>query len=104
LWPITSNGEVTASLRHRFEVRSIHERFDGGGYPDGLAGEAIPLGARVVAVCDAFDAMTSNRPYRRTMDETGALAELQRHAGTQFDPDVVRAFCLARERELVPAA
>jgi diguanylate cyclase (GGDEF)-like protein len=85
-------------------IRSIHERFDGSGYPDGLAGEAIPLGARVVAVCDAFDAMTSNRPYRRTMDEASAIAELQRHAGTQFDPQVVRAFCLARERELVPAS
>jgi diguanylate cyclase (GGDEF)-like protein len=84
-------------------VRSIHERFDGGGYPDGLAGEAIPLGARVVAVCDAFDAMTSNRPYRRTLDEAGAIAELRRNAGTQFDPEVVQAFCLARERELVPA-
>jgi diguanylate cyclase (GGDEF)-like protein len=79
-------------------VRCVHERVDGTGYPDGLAGEEIPIGARVVSVCDAFNAMTSDRPYRSTVGEEPALAELRRHAGTQFDPDVVRAFCAARER------
>jgi two-component system, cell cycle response regulator len=73
-------------------VRSSHERFDGGGYPDGLAGEAIPLGARVIFVCDAFDAMTSNRSYSTAIPRHEALTELHRCAGTQFDPRVVEAF------------
>jgi diguanylate cyclase (GGDEF)-like protein len=73
-------------------VRSSHERFDGGGYPDGLAGEAIPLGARVIFVCDAFDAMTSNRSYSNAISRAEALTELHRCAGTQFDPGVVEAF------------
>ena len=72
-------------------VRSSHERWDGAGYPDGLAGEAIPLGARIVAVCDAFDAMTKERAYSAGMDGDAALAELRRCAGTQFDPRVVAA-------------
>jgi HD-GYP domain-containing protein (c-di-GMP phosphodiesterase class II) len=73
-------------------VRSTHERFDGSGYPDGLAGEEIPLGARVIAVCDAFTAMTSSRPYaaQRTLPE--AIAELRHCAGSQFDPTVVELF------------
>jgi diguanylate cyclase (GGDEF)-like protein len=81
-------------------VRSSHERWDGDGYPDGLRGDEIPLGARVVAVCDAFDAMTTERPYRQSIDEGEAIAELRRCAGTQFDPMVVEAFCrvIARER------
>jgi two-component system, cell cycle response regulator len=81
-------------------VRSSHERWDGGGYPDGLRGDEIPLGARVVAVCDAFDAMTTERPYRQPIDQDEAIAELRRCAGTQFDPMVVEAFCrvIARER------
>jgi diguanylate cyclase (GGDEF)-like protein len=74
-------------------VRSSHEHFDGSGYPDGLAGEAIPLGARIVAVCDAFDAMTSSRPYRPPISVEQALEELRTCAGTQFDPAVVEAFC-----------
>ena len=73
-------------------VRSSHERWDGGGYPDGLAGEAIPLGARIVAVCDAYEAMTSARVYRAVVTPADALAELERCAGTQFDPSVVAAF------------
>jgi HD-GYP domain-containing protein (c-di-GMP phosphodiesterase class II) len=73
-------------------VRSSHERWDGGGYPDGLAGEEIPLGARIVCVCDAFDAMTTDRPYRPRMRTEAALAELRAGAGTQFDPRVVKAF------------
>jgi two-component system, cell cycle response regulator len=81
-------------------VRSSHERWDGGGYPDGLRGDEIPLGARVVAICDAFDAMTTERPYRHPVAEEEALLELRRCAGTQFDPMVVEAFCkvIARER------
>jgi len=73
-------------------VRSSHERFDGGGYPDGLAGEAIPLGARVIFVCDAFDAMTSTRSYSPAVSTDEALQELRACAGTQFDPRVVEAF------------
>ena len=77
-------------------VRSTHERWDGGGYPDGLAGEEIPLGARIVGVCDAFDAMTTDRPYRRSISEAEAIAELRRSGGAQFDPAVVEEFCRAR--------
>ena len=73
-------------------MRASHERFDGSGYPDGLAGSNIPLGSRVVAVCDAFDAMISERPYSATRSAPDALAELQSCAGTQFDPVVVAAF------------
>ena len=72
-------------------VRSSHERYDGRGYPDRLMGEEIPLGARIVAVCDAFHAMTSDRPYRRAVSTADALAELRRCAGRQFDPMVVAA-------------
>ena len=85
-------------------VRSSHERFDGTGYPDGLSGEAIPLGGRIIAVCDAFDVMVSGRPYRRAITADDALAELRRCAGTQLDPRVVEAFCApAVEHILVPA-
>ncbi|HKP89316.1 MAG TPA: diguanylate cyclase [Thermoleophilaceae bacterium] len=73
-------------------VRSSHESYDGSGYPDGLRGEAIPLGARIIAICDAYDAMTSTRPYRAAMSSEVALAEVRRCAGTQFDPAVVEAF------------
>ena len=77
-------------------VRSTHERWDGGGYPDGLAGEEIPLGSRVVSVCNAFDAMTSPRAYRSTVHPGEALQEIQACAGTQFDPDVVEALTRVR--------
>ena len=76
-------------------VRSSHERWDGGGYPDGLAGDEIPLGSRVVSVCDAFDAMTTDRPYRPAVSEQTALSELASCAGSQFDPNVVAAFARA---------
>ena len=74
-------------------VRATHERWDGQGYPDGLAGDEIPLAARIIAVCDAFSAMTSKRPYRLSVTTEQALDELRRCAGTQFDPEVVRVFC-----------
>ncbi len=73
-------------------VRHHHERFDGTGYPDGLRAEEIPLAARVFAVADAFDAMTSDRPYRPAMSLERALEEIVEGAGTQFDPEVVRVF------------
>ncbi len=74
-------------------VRSSHERWDGRGYPDGLAGEEIPLGSRIIAVCDAYDASVSDRAYDRARSPEQALAELQRNAGTQFDPSVVERLC-----------
>ncbi len=72
-----------------------HERYDGQGYPDRLAGQDIPLAGRILAVADAFDAMTSDRPYRRAMSPQTAIAELKREAGAQFDPEVVAAFMRA---------
>jgi diguanylate cyclase (GGDEF)-like protein len=74
-------------------IRSSHERLDGHGYPDGLQGHSIPLGSRIIAVCDAFDAMTSGRPYRDALTAEAAVAELERHSATQFDPEVVAALC-----------
>jgi two-component system cell cycle response regulator len=74
-------------------VRSSHERWDGTGYPDRLAGEEIPLGARVIAICDSFRAMIDERVYKRAMSVEEALAELRRCAGTQFDPELVEVFC-----------
>ncbi|HUG63704.1 MAG TPA: HD domain-containing phosphohydrolase [Gaiellaceae bacterium] len=76
-------------------VRAVHERPDGTGYPDGLHLDAIPIASRIIAVVDAYDAMTSGRPYQRPVPTTLALAELRRHAGTQFDQTVVEAFATA---------
>jgi HD-GYP domain-containing protein (c-di-GMP phosphodiesterase class II) len=73
-------------------VRSSHERYDGDGYPDRLAGEAIPIEARIVTVCDSFSAMTTTRPYRAALTVAQAIAELRRCSGSQFDPRVVEAF------------
>jgi two-component system, cell cycle response regulator len=73
-------------------VRSHHERFDGGGYPDGLAGEDIPLGSCIIAVCDAFVAMMRQRPYIDAITVVEALSELKRCSGTQFHPSAVDAF------------
>ena len=78
-----------------------HERWDGLGYPDGLVGDRIPLGARIIFVADAFDAMTSDRLYRAALTREEAVAEVERCAGTQFDPDVVEAF-LARVGAQIP--
>jgi ribonuclease P protein subunit RPR2 len=80
-------------------VRSHHERWDGHGYPDGRAGNEIPPAARIFAVADALDAMTSDRPYRRAMSWAAAGRELEQQAGRQFDPSVVDAF-KTRERSL----
>jgi HD-GYP domain-containing protein (c-di-GMP phosphodiesterase class II) len=80
-------------------VRFHHERFDGDGYPHGLRGEEIPLAARIFSVVDAFDAMTSHRPYRKARDVPEALEELRRCAGSQFDPEVVEAFVRLSEED-----
>jgi diguanylate cyclase (GGDEF)-like protein/putative nucleotidyltransferase with HDIG domain len=82
---IPGMGSVARIVRHE------HERYDGSGYPDGLAGEAIPLGSRVILACDAYHAMTSDRPYRAAMAHEYAVAELVRCAGSQFDPRIVAA-------------
>jgi HD-GYP domain-containing protein (c-di-GMP phosphodiesterase class II) len=83
----------TAGLEHLAgAVRATHEAWDGSGYPDGLTGDRIPLTARIVAVVDAFDAMTSERPYRRALPRPEARRRLRAHAGEQFDPRVVDAF------------
>jgi len=79
-------------------VRTHHERFDGKGYPAGLRSEEIPLGSRIFTIADAFDAMTSDRPYRKALPPEMARAEILRHSGTQFDPKVVQAFLLVYER------
>lgn len=73
-------------------VRAHHERYDGSGYPGGLRGEEIPIEARIIAVVDAYDAMISDRPYRKALDSAGACAEIKKNSGTQFDPRVVDAF------------
>ncbi|MGZ4276827.1 MAG: HD-GYP domain-containing protein [Solirubrobacteraceae bacterium] len=80
-------------------VRHHHERWDGRGYPDAIAGEAIPLASRIICACDAFSAMTTDRSYRAAMPAGEALAELERCAGSQFDPAVVRAILGVVERE-----
>jgi HD-GYP domain-containing protein (c-di-GMP phosphodiesterase class II) len=97
----TINGAVILQTMNSLSpmipiVRHHHERWDGKGYPDGLAYEAIPATARVVAVADAFDAMTSNRPYRKAMSASVAFEELHRDAGTHFDPHYVAVFLRLR--------
>jgi diguanylate cyclase (GGDEF)-like protein len=78
-------------------IRSSHERWDGSGYPDKLVGQQIPLGSRIIAVCDAFDAMIGPRPHRLGMTEEEAIGELRRCAGSQFDPEVVRVFAVTHD-------
>jgi HD-GYP domain-containing protein (c-di-GMP phosphodiesterase class II) len=85
-------------------VRSCHERYDGLGYPDGLAGSAIPVEARIVACCDAFNAMTTDRPYRAALPLSEALGELHAHRGTQFDPAVVDVLVAIHDEMEVSAA
>lgn len=86
LRPVPIADEIKLGIRHS------HERWDGTGYPDGLAGESIPIVARVIGVADAFEALTTDRPYRRARSPRKALEEIQRAAATQFDPRVVDAF------------
>ncbi|MDQ4143715.1 MAG: HD domain-containing protein [Actinomycetota bacterium] len=93
-----SNGKIVSSVRHH------HERWDGNGYPDGLAGKDIPLFARIIAVADAYDAMTSTRPYRPSMSRNQALAEIERASGEQFDPEIVEAFLQTVPRRVPLAA
>ena len=85
-------------------MRASHEHWDGRGYPDGLRGDRIPLAARIIAVCDAFTAMTSERPYGAKMTAQEALAELERCAGTQFDPGVVATFAKVLAAAAAPRA
>ena len=80
-------------------VRASHERWDGGGYPDGLAGEEIPVPARICAACDAFNAMTTDRSYRKALPLSVAIGELRDNSGTQFAPDVVDALIAVVARE-----
>ncbi len=95
LAPVVEDEEILKVVKHH------HERYDGRGYPDGLPGEDIPLGARIVAVADAYDAMTSDRPYRAPLPVERTLDEIRQAAGSQFDPRVVQAFL--RVREALPA-
>ena len=83
-------------------VRACHERYDGDGYPDGKAGEEIPIEARIIFVCDAFHAMTTDRPYRKRMPDEEAYRRLVENAGTQFDQDVVEAFLRSQPRRSLP--
>jgi len=92
LEPVRISDEVKAAIRHH------HERFDGKGYPYGLAGESIPLEARILAVADSFEAMTSTRPYREALTDEQAVAELVKCSGTQFDPAIVNYFLAALGR------
>lgn len=97
-------GSAPALGRVAKLVRSSHERWDGGGYPDGLAAGKIPLGARIIFVCDAFTAMTSERPYYPARHPDEAILELRGGAGTQFDPRVVEALVnVVREDDRYPA-
>ncbi len=92
-------SEILSHIRQLKDVipgmRGHHEKYDGSGYPDGLKGENIPLNARIIAVADAFDAMTTDRPYRKALSQDEAINELKRGAGIQFDPVVVDAFIRA---------
>jgi HD-GYP domain-containing protein (c-di-GMP phosphodiesterase class II) len=94
--PIRFLGDATLVIRHH------HERFDGTGYPKGLRGEDIPLAARIFAIADSFDAMTSDRPYRKALHVERALGEIRDGAGTQFDPEVVEVFVDLVEEEPSP--
>ena len=86
LRPVIDDEEILMMVRHH------HERYDGKGYPDGIAARQIPVGARILAVADVYDAMTSDRPYRRAVDPGLVLNEIQRQARIQLDPEVVEAF------------
>jgi len=104
--PLRRGAEFLAE-RPGFELaaaiaRSHHERWDGGGYPDGLSGEAIPEAATIVAVADAFDPMTSGRPYRARLSVTRAVREIVACSGEQFSPRVVQALGRLHKRKTLP--
>jgi HD-GYP domain-containing protein (c-di-GMP phosphodiesterase class II) len=86
LAPLKLTSNILSYIQHH------HEHYDGTGYPDGLAGEQIPLGARIIAISDAYDSMTSNRPYRKPFSSEEAKDELLKHSGKQFDPDLLSIF------------
>ena len=92
LRPLIRDREILAMVRHH------HERFAGGGYPEGISGEEIPLGSRLMAVADAYDAMTSNRPYRKALSPEEARRQLLQNRGIQFDPEAVDLFIQAEEK------
>jgi HD-GYP domain-containing protein (c-di-GMP phosphodiesterase class II) len=94
--PVPGFAAVAEAIRHE------HERWDGAGYPDGIAGEQIPVASRIVLVCDAFHAMITDRPYRKAIGVQAARDELTRHAGTQFDPQVVDALLAVIDRHGIP--
>lgn len=90
-------GDLKGLKRAREYVKHHHEYYDGNGYPDGLSGETIPIGARIILVSDAYDAMTTDRPYRNAIGHVRAIEELKKLAGTQFDPNVVNALLTLTE-------
>jgi HD-GYP domain-containing protein (c-di-GMP phosphodiesterase class II) len=96
-------AEILAPVPFLYGVRTIvrhaHEHWDGGGYPEGLSGEQIPLGARIVLAVDAWHAMTSDRPYRQAMSADEAYKELEENSGTQFDPEVVESLLAVLSRQ-----
>jgi len=94
LAPLGMPSGTALALRHH------HEWWDGSGYPDGIAGERIPLTARIIGVADAFDAMTCNRPYRRALPREVVVSELRRYSGSQFDPDIAKEFLACLESGL----
>ncbi len=96
LSPVVEDNEILQMVRHH------HERYDGNGYPDGLSGEQITLGARILTVADTYDAMMSQRPYRSAMSRKEALDEIRRCTGTQFDPAVVNAFLETAIAKIMP--
>ena len=113
---VTTGYEILSHIRHPWDeiaymTKCHHEKIDGTGYPQGLRGDEIPLGAKIVTLADSFDAMMTDRPYRARLTIDRALSDLQRNTGTQFDASVVAAFCrlllkeisgLVRERVLLP--
>ncbi|MGF7186087.1 HD-GYP domain-containing protein (c-di-GMP phosphodiesterase class II) [Desulfitispora alkaliphila] len=86
LQPIAPVKQLIPYIQHH------HERYNGTGYPDGLSGDEIPLGAKIIAIADTYDAMTSDRPYRKALSEEVALKEIEKNSGTQFDPKLVEAW------------
>ena len=101
-WEILRDVEFLGEAK--LVVRHHHERWDGAGYPDGLAGEDIPLAARVFSVADTFDALTTDRPYRPGMDLARARSIIEEGSGTQFDPAAVTAFMAVSDAELTRIA